>query len=90
MLHHGDADVPRVLVGQQRIQVIKHAGHYAGRHRQRELGRHQPPEPMRERLVTRDNVDDIVDNQLADGQDRHRQQSTENADDDSEGDNCRP
>ncbi len=64
--HHGNADVAGVLVSQQRVQVIEHAGDHAGRHRQRELRRHQPPESLGYRLMMGDDVDNAVDNQLAD------------------------
>ena len=87
--HDLDADVARVLVGEQGIKVVEHAGQNAAQQRQGELGRHQPPEIRRDRLMMRHHVDDGVDDELADGQQGNRQQRDDYADENAERDHRR-
>ena len=56
--HHLDADVARVLVGQQRIGVVGGAGENVAQHRDGELSRHQPPQGARNRLMLGKNLVD--------------------------------
>ena len=51
MLHHLNADVPGVLVGQQRVGVVNHSGDYAAEDGKAKFGRQQPPKSGWNRLV---------------------------------------
>ena len=58
VLHHPNADVARVLVGQQRIGVVDGPDEHAIENGEGKLGRDQPPEAGLHRLVGGDGVDD--------------------------------
>ena len=50
VLHDARADVPRELVGQNRVEEVQHAHQDRRKSRQREFRGHQPPEVVRQRL----------------------------------------
>ncbi len=89
MAHDLDADVACVFVGEQGVEVIDDPRENGAQQRQGELSRHQPPEAGRNRLMMRHHVDDGIDDELADGQQRYRQQRDQYANGDSERDHQR-
>ena len=60
MIHHANADVPRVLIGQQRVRVVDCADENAVQDGQEKLCRDQLPEPALDRLMSGDSVKDAI------------------------------
>ncbi len=84
MLHHLDADVAHVFVGQQRVQIVDDAGEDVAQDGNSEFGNHQPPQPMRNGLMFGEDADDGIDDQLADVKQGYRLQRGQQAEDKAE------
>ena len=80
LAHHLDADVVRVAIREQVVEVIHRTRKHPRQHSQNHLSDHQPPEMLRQRLVLQYHATHAVDDETADDADAHWQKRNQNAD----------
>ena len=61
MIHHLDADVTRVAVGEDPVVIVDNPPKYVRRHHQSEFDRDEPPKLRGSRLFVLNSGSDVVD-----------------------------